>query len=293
MARKTSYHIIFIIICALTYMGCGKDPAPTPTPPPVPPVTPPVVNKTCIISGISQRNSGTKAEFGMTVLYDNNLNPTRISIFDSAANTSLFNATLTYASADSIRIDQYQYMKMDAGKRIVRFVTKSDMTDIPNADDYRYEYTYTSDGYLSSKNLYINGSKLPNYTTSYAYTNGLLTGCVMTATSAGNLKVLESTLSYDATLSPKTMIYTFPDAFESYYYTVALNFGVRPTKPLTQVVTKLYNPGNGVLIDTWTTNYSGYSVDSNGYLSGGIANGDLQQGIASFYGKTYFTYQCQ
>jgi hypothetical protein len=167
------------------------------------------------------------------------------------------------------------------------------LTDIANADDYRYEYIYTSDGYLSTKNLYINGSKVANYTTVYTYNNGLLTGCVMTATSAGNLKMLESTLSYDATLSPKTMIYTFPDAFESYYYTATLNFGVRPTKPLAQVVTKLYNPGNGTLIDTWTTNYSGYSVDSNGYLSGGTANGDLQQGIASFYGKTYFTYQCQ
>src|SRR6478609_2429999 len=222
MTRKFFYTIIFVLICGAVFLGCGKDDAPTPTPvPPVtPPVTPPVVNKTCIISGISQRNSGAKAEFGMTVSYDNNLNPIKVTIFDSAANTSLFNATLTYASADSIRIDQYQYMKMDAGKRITRFVTKSDMTDIANADDYRYEYIYTSDGYLSSKNLYINGSKLPNYTTSYAYTNGLLTGCVMTATSAGNLKVLESTLSYDATLSPKTMIYTFPDAFESFYYTV-------------------------------------------------------------------------
>ncbi|MES2372128.1 MAG: hypothetical protein V4557_06080 [Bacteroidota bacterium] len=289
MARKLLYNIILIVICSSVYIGCSKGDDPTPTPPPVPPV-PPVGNKTCIISGISQRNSGTKAEFGMTVLYDNNLNPVKVSIFDSVANTSLFTATLTYASADSIAIDQYQYMKMDANKRIIAFITKSDLADIPNSDNYRYEYIYNTGGYLASKNLYINGSKLPNYTTVYSYTNNLVTGCVM---SAGNLKVLESTLSYDATISPKTMIYTFPDAFESYYYTATLNFGTRPAKPLMQVITKLYNPGNGTLLDTWTTNYSGYSIDSNGYLNGGTASGDLQQGMASFYGKTFFTYQCQ
>ena len=110
---------------------------------------------------------------------------------------------------------------------------------------------------------------------------------------SGNLKILDAALTYDTSTAPKTMIYPFPDGFENYLYTPILNFGNRPAKALSQVVTKLYNSGTGALLDTWTTNYSGYTLDGNGYLTNGTANGDLQQGMASFYGKTYFTYQCQ
>jgi hypothetical protein len=75
------------------------------------------------------------------------------------------------------------------------------------------------------------------------------------------------------------------------YFTV-LNYGNRPTNPPQQVVTKIYNTTTGVVLDTWTTNYSGYKADANGYLTYGVASGDLQQGIASFYGKTNFYYNC-
>jgi YD repeat-containing protein len=295
MNRKIIYSFLLVFCWASLYISCskGSDPTPTPTPPVTPPPVTPPVAKTCIISGISQRNSGTKAEFGMTILYNNNQSPTNISIYDSVGNKSLFTAALTYATADSIRIDQYQYIKLDGSKRVSVFVTKSDLTDITNADNYRYEYVYNSEGYLATKTLFINDSKQANYTSTYSYSNNLLTGCAITATSSGNKKVLESTLSYDASVSPKTMIYTFPDAFENYLYSPALNFGNRPSKPLAQVITKLYNPANGNLLDTWTTNYSGYSLDSNGYLTEGTASGDLQQGMATFYGKTYFSYQCQ
>jgi hypothetical protein len=273
-----------------TLLACSKGPDPVPAPPPVPPVQ---TNKTCIVSGIAQRNSGNKAEFALSIGYNASLAATNINIFDSTANSSLFNATLTYAGTDSIRIDQYQYMKLDASKRVTVFVTKSDLNDIPNSDNYRYEYGYDIDGYLVTKNLFLNGSTKPGYTTSYSYSNGLLTGCVMKTGGSSGLKILEATLSYDATQSPKTMLYCFPDGFESYFYSVALNFGRRPANPLSQVVTKIYNPSNAALIDTWTTNYSGYILDANGYISSCTVSGDHQQGMAALYGKTYLSYQCQ
>jgi hypothetical protein len=292
---KTHLSKILLLITILFAIGCGNKDAPTPTPTPPNPPTPPTppAPKTCIFAGISQQNSGAKSEFYLSIQYDGSLNPTKISLFDSAANTRLLNATLTYVTADSVRLDAYQYFKLDASKRVIAFFTKEDMTDPINSDNYRYEYKYSSDGFLVTKNLYINGSPSPVYSTAYTYTNGLLASCLMTAVSSGNKKVIESTLTYNATLSPKTMIYTFPDGFESNLYSTALNFGNRPTKPLTQVVTKIYDPASGTLLDTWTTNYNGYSIDSNGYLSNGVAAGDQQQGIASFYGKTTFLYQCQ
>lgn len=292
--RYFSIKRIVGFFCIMTLlMGCPKNgdtPVPPPTPPPPPPNPTP---KTCIISGISQKNSGPKPEFALLITYNSSLNPTRISAYDSATNKQIFLANLTYGSPDSIRIDAHQYMKLDASKRVAAFFTKSDMTDPVGSDNHRFEYIYNAEGFLITKNLYINGSNNPTYVTTYTYSNGLLTGCVMVVASAGNKKVLEATLTYETSLSPKTMLYTFPDGFESYYYSTALNFGTRPNRPLKQISTILFNPATGATLDTWTTNCSSYTINSDGYLTFGETTGDQQQGIATFFGKTTFTYQCQ
>ena len=284
------------IFCIMTLLiGCPKNgdtPAPPPNPP-SPPTPPNPTPKTCIISGIFQQNSGPKPEFALLITYNSSLNPTRISAYDSATNRQLFVANLTYGSTDSIRIDAHQYIKLDASKRVTAFFTKSDMTDPQGSDNYRYEYIYNTEGFLITKNLYINGANSPTYVTTYTYSNGLLTSCLMVVASAGNKKVLEATLTYETGLTPKTMLYTFPDGFESYYYSTALNFGTRPNRPLKQVITTLFNPATGATIDVWTSNYSGYTINTDGYITYGVTTGEQQQGIASFFGKTTFTYQCQ
>ncbi len=246
----------------------------------------------CIISAISQVNGGTATESSLSAFYNNDFAVTKLVIYDSAANTENFEAVFNYITADSVRINQYQYLILDANKRVVRFASKSDMSDPQNADNYMFVYNYNDQGYLSTKDLYINGSLIANFRTVYTYTNNLLSNCVMTAVSSGNMKVLESNLSYDNTLTIKNWIYTFPDAVEGYMYLTVLNFGNRPSNPLKQVVTKIYDPSSGTLLDSWTTNYGNYTVDKNGYVLSGEANGDFQQGIAAFYGKTNFYYDC-
>lgn len=283
--------IVLFFIASALFIGCSKKDNNPVTPPPSPPPTPPVAT-ICIISGISQVNSGSKSEAALTANYDGNYNVTRLSIYDSINNIKRFDASLNYITSDSIRIDGYQYLRLDAGKRVILFVTKSDMANPATADDYRFEYSYNAQGYLETKNLFINGSKLPNFKSVYTYTNNLLTKCVMTAVSSGNIKVLESDLTYITSTTVKGWIYTFPDAIEGYMYFTVLNFGNRPINPLQQVVTKIYNTTTGAILDTWSTNYSGYKVDANGYLTYGIASGDMQQGMAMFYGKTNFYYQC-
>ncbi len=203
------------------------------------------------------------------------------------------NANLSYITFDSIRIDAYQYFKLDASKRVTVFVTKKDISIPTISDSHRFEYKYNNDGFLVTKLLYINGARIPQYTTNYTYANGLLISCLMTASSSNNKKILESNLTYNDNISAKTMIYTFPDGFESSVYSVALNFGTRPTKALSKIITKIYDAFSGNVIDTWTTNYSNYSIDSNGYISTGTSSGDHQQGIFTFYGKTNFIYQCK
>ena len=249
-------------------------------------------NKACAIAAISQVNSGSGAEFSLTAQYNSSYNVTRLVIYDSVNKVKNFEADFNYITKDSVRIDQYQYLILDTSGRVIRFATKSDMSAPQNSDDYRFEYTYNAQGYLVTKNLFINSSALPNFSTAYSYTNNLLTSCIMTAVSSGNLKVLESDLIYDGTLSIKNWIYTFPDAMEEYRYSTVLNFGNHSANPLKQVTTKIYNPSTGILLDTWTTTYGNYVMDTNGHILSGEANGDLQQGIASFYGKTNFYYSC-
>jgi hypothetical protein len=248
-------------------------------------------NTDCVISTISQANSGKGAESSLSAFYNSNYEVTKLVVYDSVNKVKNFEADFSYITADSVRIDQYQYLLLDGSKRVSRFVTTSDMYDPAHADVYVFEYTYNNDGYLVTKNLFINGSTRVNFSTAYSYTNSQLTGCVMTMPSAGNLKVLESTLSYN-TATIKNRMYTFPDAMEGYPYLTVLNFGKHVANPLDKVVTKIYDPESGELIDTWTTHYGNYKIDANGYVLSGEATGDLQQGIAAFYGKTNFYYAC-
>lgn len=250
-------------------------------------------NKTdCILSIISQVNSGSASEYSLSAFYNSNYEVTKLVIYDSVDDIKNFEADFNYVTQDSVRIDQYQYMILDGEKRIIKFITKSDMSNPQNADDYLFTYTYNNKGFLAAKNLYINGSSVPNFNTTYTYTNDVLTNCEMIAPSSGNKKVLESTLTYDTTIKIKNWIYTFPDAMEGYIYLTIMNLGNHVVNPLKQVVTKIYDPASAKLLDTWTTNYNNYKVDDNGYVVSGNAEGDQQQGIAAFYGKTNFYYDC-
>lgn len=295
--KRIALPILLCILCGFTlFTGCGKQESPPAVnPPPTnPPVNPPPTNpKNCIVSGISQTNTGTKSDFVLSVSFNSNDAPTKFLVYDSLANTKIFEANLTYITTDSIRLDQYQYIKLDASKRVSVFVTKSDMSIPTTADDYKFMYIYNNDGYLITKYLYINGSATPFQTTSYTYTNNLLTKCVMTAGGNNSLKILEADLLYDNNSTLKNWIYTFPDAFESNVLNTALSFGNKANKALTSIVTKIYNPANGNILDTWTTNYGSYTFNADGYLTSINATGDLQQGIVTCYGKTVFTYTCK
>lgn len=290
---KLSFLYTILISYSLLLTACSKGDNPPPGNPPINPPTNPPVQKTCYLSGISQLNTGTKPDFSISLTLNGNNEANSLIVFDSLGNKKILEYSFTYASADSIRIDQYQYIKLDATKRVKTFVTRSDMTDPLQADVYRYEYLYNNEGYLITKNLFINNSSTSFYTTAYTYSNNLLTKCLVTISGNSNQKVLESDLTYDANATAKNWVYTFPDAFESNIYATALSFGNKAVRPLTQVITKIYNPLNNNVIDTWTTNFGAYSFNTDGYIQSVNASGDQQQGMAIFYGKTHFYYLCK
>ncbi len=294
--KKIALAYLFYIGCGLAlFTGCSKQETPPPVNPPTNPPTnpPPTTPRTCLLAGVSQANTGAKSDFVLSISLNSSDLPTKFLVFDSLANTKIYEANLSYITADSIRLDQYQYIKLDGAKRVSVFVTKSDMGIPATADDYRFVYTYNREGFLITKQLYINGSANPFQTTNYSYANNLLIKCVMSVAGNTSLKLLEADLVYDNNTTIKDWIYTFPDAFESNVLNTALSFGNKANKPLTSMVTKIYNPANGNILDTWTTNFSGYSFNTDGYIQSVNASGDLQQGMAIVYGKTNFNYACK
>jgi hypothetical protein len=160
-------------------------------------------NRNCVISAVSQANNGSRTESSLSAFYNSNYEVTKIVVYDSVHQSKNFEASFNYITADSVRINQFQYMIRDANKRVIRFATKSNASDPQHADDYLFEYSYSSDGFLTAKSLFINGSKTANFSTTYSYTNSQLTSCIMTSPVSGNLKVLEASLSYDNSVTIK------------------------------------------------------------------------------------------
>lgn len=250
-----------------------------------------ISNKACFVTKISRYNNGNNSDYAMSIFYDYVNRPVRMILYDSVRKVKEYEASFVYQS-DAIIIDQFQSFKIDPTTQKIRsFSTKENLAD-SKSDNYLYEYIYNDSGYLVTKNQYINGSLKPIYTTTYIYDNtNLLVGCNMVLAST-NKKVLESTITYETSRIIKGSMYYFPDGFESYKFSPFLNYGKKMRYPIKTMVTKIYNPSNSDLLDTWSSSFNSYSYSADNYVAQGLHSGDLQQGFGLFYGKTSFTYLC-
>lgn len=256
------------------------------------PISSAVINSLCSVVSISRFNNGAKSDYALTVFYDFVNRPSRMVMYDSLKKIKEYEASFVYQS-DAIVIDQHQVFKIDPTTQQVRsYATKENLAN-NNSDNFLYTYTYNDSGYLVSKNQHINGSLKPIYTTTYNYDNSnLLIGCTMILAST-NKKVLESTVTYETSRVIKSFIYSFPDGFESFKFSPVLNYGKKMKYPVKTMVTKIYDPSNNTLLDTWTSSYGSYTFTPENYVSQGVHSGDFQQGFGFFYGKIGITYFCQ
>lgn len=256
------------------------------------PISAAAMNKVCSVMSISRYNNGAKSDYALTVFYDFVNRPTRMVMYDSLRKIKEYEASFVYQS-DAIVIDQQQSFKIDPNTQQIRSYTTKENLSNSNSDTYLYTYTYNDSGYLIVKNQFINGSSKPIYTTNYNYdNNNLLIGCTMVLSST-NKKVLESTITYETTRIIKSFIYTFPDGFESFKFSPIFNYGKKMKYPVKTMVTKIYDPNNNSVLDTWTSSYGSYTFTPENYVSQGVQSGDLQQGFGFFYGRIGFTYLCQ
>lgn len=256
------------------------------------PVSAAALNRACSVMSISRFNNGAKSDYALTVFYDFVNRPTRMIMYDSLRKIKEYEASFVYQS-DGIIIDQHQSFKIDPTTQQIRSYTTKENLAVANSDIFLYTYVYNDSGYLVSKNQFINGSQKPIYTTTYTYdNNNLLIGCNMVLAST-NKKVLESAITYETSRVVKSFIYTFPDGFESFKFSPILNYGKKMKYPVKTMVTKLYDPANNSLLDTWSSSYGSYIFTPENYVSQGVQSGDLQQGFGFFYGRIGITYLCQ
>ena len=288
--NKLVTHSFYMILVGLIFLGCTKEEA-TPSNPVTTPLPITSANKNCYVASISRvSNGGSKIDFTMTVNFDFVNRPVKVTLFDSLRKVKEYEASIIYQS-DAIKIGQLQSFKIDPTTQQIRnFITKADIADT-KSDDYLYEYLYSDSGYLTSKNLYINGTKNPVYSTFYTYDNNLLVSCKMVL-AASNTTILESTITYDSSKEVKGGLYSFPDGFENYYFSFIFNYGRKMKYPVKTMVTKLYDGVGRNLLDTWSSSYSGYIFSTEGYITSVTQSGDLQQGFPLFYGKMSFSYNC-
>lgn len=286
LTNGTSYQFKVV---AVNSAGIGEESVSSNT---VVPVSTATSNKVCSVMSINRYNNGAKSDYALTVFYDFVNRPTKMIMYDSLRKIKEYEASFVYQS-DAIVIDQHQSFKIDPTTQQIRSYTTKENLNNSNSDTYLYTYTYNDSGYLVAKNQFINGSQKPVYTTNYNYdNNNLLIGCTMVLAST-NKKVLESTINYETTRIIKSFIYSFPDGFESFKFSPFLNYGKKMKYPVKTMVTKLYDPNNNNLLDTWTSSYGSYTFTPENYVSQGVQSGDLQQGFGFFYGKIGFTYLCQ
>jgi hypothetical protein len=286
LTNGTSYQFKVV---AVNSGGVGEESVSSNT---VVPFSAATINKVCSVMSISRYNNGAKSDYALTVFYDFVNRPIRMIMYDSIRKIKEYEASFIYQS-DAIVIDQHQSFKIDPTTQQIRSYTTKENLSNSNSDTYLYTYTYNDSGYLVAKNQFINSSQKPIYTTNYNYdNNNLLIGCTMVLAST-NKKVLESTVTYETTRIIKSFVYSFPDGFESFKFSPILNYGKKMKYPVKTMVTKLYDPNNNNLLDTWTSSYGSYTFTPENYVSQGVQSGDLQQGFGFFYGKIGFTYLCQ
>lgn len=247
-------------------------------------------NATCMIGNISQIN-GSQIYNNLAYQYTTAQLASGVEITEPSLNNNRVVKNFSFRG-DTILLDASQWLLQDP---VTRYISKMQVIEQVNSniqDTILYQYEYDGSGKLVRKKCFYNRSKDPDFTTDYSYTGNNITSCKLMLGS-GPQKLMESSISYDATISIKPWLYLFTDVFENNLYLQAFSFGIRPSLAVKEINTVVYDSGSGNIIDTWVTKFSGYVLSKDNYVLQVNANGDNQQGLAFLTGTLRFNYSCK
>lgn len=242
-------------------------------------------NSSCRIQSISQVN-GSAVYYSVAYTYGSSL-PTDMRITDPAISTTTQQTNFT-SRGDTVFLGAGNWLLKDAVHgQIIRFY----QIEPVDKDTILYHYTYDSQLRLVQKKSFYNGSSLPDFITDYFYSGDQLIGLKMQL--GDGRKLMESSLSYDPSITIKPWLYFFTDAFESNRWLQAFPFGKKSTLALKQIQTHIYDTQSGSRLDTWTTAFAGYVISQDRYVLQCNSTGDNQQGLSFLTGTLRVKYVCK
>ncbi|MBX9783464.1 MAG: hypothetical protein K2X48_09245 [Chitinophagaceae bacterium] len=214
---------------------------------------------------------------------------TRVQLIDSITNDVYLNDSYTY-KGDTIFIAGVGYLlKNNTTGRISLFRGLEDPTD-PLSDTIIINFTYNTSGFLTKAEYAYTFLPVTVLRSTYTYTGNNLTKARTDVLAPSFETVITSDLEY--TSQPvRDFIYTIPDAYYTYPYLPAFNFGNKSANALKKVTTRYFD--NGVATDSAITTYKNFRLSADGYVLEFYADGDLQDGMGIYDGRTKFKYFCR
>ncbi len=214
----------------------------------------------------------------------------RIEAYDSNRFATDATANLTY-NGDTIRISATEYFVTDAAKRVSKYYSLVDPSD-PASEIFIYSYFYDASGYLKEKSISLPSIPVPVVKFLYTWSGGNLVKIDGSSLLSGsNQKVLNATMTYDASKTAKNFLQILPDNFESFFYTMALDMGKKSTNVVKTISMITYDE-NGSPADTYNTTLKNLVFSPDGYLTEWYAEGDSFDPLGIFSGRTLFKYSC-
>jgi hypothetical protein len=279
--------ILMAAVCLATLYSCKKEKSVDTS---AGNGTPPVfLGNNCRISQVLTVDSATSIGFEALNLFFNASGAvSRVQLIDSLNNDVFVNDNVTYKD-DTIFLGLSGYMVKNSAGKVRLFRGPEDPTD-PLSDSIDIDFTYNSTGYLTRADYSFTGIPVTVLRSIYTYTGANLTKARTELLFPSAETAITADLTYSAQ-AVKNFIYTFPDAYTIAPYLPAFDFGNRPANALQRVKTVYFDAG--VATDSAITNYKNYKLSNDGYVLEFFAEGDYQDGMGIYDGRTKFKYFCR
>jgi hypothetical protein len=249
------------------------------------------IGSNCRVSQIVQLDSNTRKGLASFNTYFNGSGQgTRVVDWDSVQNSALFTSDIVY-SGDTMRVNANEFFLLASNKRVNSFHTFQNPADTASGA-LTFAYSYDASGYMSKKEIFVNGIAIPAVRFTYTWGGGNLLKVDGDVVVPGMVqKLFTASMEYDGTKTVKNFIPVFPDGYENFLYVMALDMGLKSRNPLTKMTASNYN-AQGTIDQTVTTTFSKHVYSTDGYLLEWVASGDDPASTALPSGLTRFSYKC-
>jgi hypothetical protein len=224
----------------------------------------PPLGNDCRVNQVTEIDSASgSGVFSYFTQYNQAGQAVGVRAFDSLSNTVQYETSITYRG-DTVFVGPSEYFLLDASGRVAYFVSKDNASGF--TDSLTIRYTYSSAGYLLSRDLFLDNATSPEYRYTYSWQNGNLTGVEgFVLNPAGNIRIFSATMQYDPGVNIRGNLLPIPDAFEVNLFLAALNLGRVPQNLLIRTEVTLYDPV-GLTSETFVNINRSHVISSDGYI---------------------------